>query len=359
MRRVLCTLCIFVLLTGCAGTGASSAGSGSDAAASRSIGSGAVGSETERPSPEASLAWCSSAGSIPQTALSEEGLWELYANQGLIVREVMPYQSDFLVQYQMRSDLPVRFDWVYGTSGIRQPLLVSMEGVKQCEILQQASIRVVTDGVNHETAYRSFPQIETASLAGIFDKNGTRLPGVELNPNCGGSETYWSDIGEANLFGMAGRHEAVCDARVEPSGLEMVFAPMADQSIPENNFEADFTTVPGTELSYDAGSNVLAVTCRDTYLDGGTLSPQAADSGRNTDWLKENGSLYPDAFPAGELAGSSRLIEKATICQEGDDVVVALLLTDAVTEYTVETGHMGSDDVGPYFRIVLRAAEQD
>lgn len=90
--------------------------------------------------------------------------------------------------------------------------------------------------------------------------------------------------------------------------------------------------------------------------------------GVTTDYLKIYGSLYPEDFPAGELTGNCLLIEKAEITQEKNDVVLTITLNvDRLSEtplgdegffqYTADRSYTGMGDVGPYFHIQIRVAD--
>ena len=163
-------------------------------------------------------------------------------------------------------------------------------------------------------------------------------------------------------MGMQGRREAVRSAQVDAGGVTVAFAPLADGS----DFVAAYCEIPYTLVSLPENGNVLSITFYDTFLDSGKLA-----DGVTTDYLHSYGSLYPEDFPAGELAGSCVLIKKAEIAQEGNNVVLTLTLdTDRLSEdplkgeddayflFTADTSHTGIADNGPYFRLQLRIADE-
>ena len=107
----------------------------------------------------------------------------------------------------------------------------------------------------------------------------------------------------------------------------------------------------------------LTVTMHDTFLSSGALSKDV-----DLDFLKEYGSLYPESFPAGELAGSCTLIENADLRQDGNNAVLTVTLADGPIHgrnfgdgyyrFTAETGYTGIADTGPYLRVTLNATNE-
>lgn len=119
----------------------------------------------------------------------------------------------------------------------------------------------------------------------------------------------------------------------------------------------------GNNISFPENGNVIFVRFHNTFLDSGELA-----DGVTTDYLKIYGSLYPEDFPAGELTGNCLLIEKAEITQEKNDVVLTITLNvDRLSEtplgdegffqYTADRSYTGMGDVGPYFHIQIRVAD--
>ena len=173
------------------------------------------------------------------------------------------------------------------------------------------------------------------------------------------SSTYWADSGETYYMGMQERREAVRSAQIDAGGVTVAFAPLADGS----DFTAAYCEIPYTKISFPENGNVIFVRFHNTFLDSGELA-----DGVTTDYLKIYGSLYPEDFPAGELTGNCLLIEKAEITQEKNDVVLTITLNvDRLSEtplgdegffqYTADRSYTGMGDVGPYFHIQIRVAD--
>lgn len=173
------------------------------------------------------------------------------------------------------------------------------------------------------------------------------------------SSTYWADSGETYYMGMQERREAVRSAQIDAGGVTVAFAPLADGS----DFTAAYCEDPYTKISFPENGNVIFVRFHNTFLDSGELA-----DGVTTDYLKIYGSLYPEDFPAGELTGNCLLIEKAEITQEKNDVVLTITLNvDRLSEtplgdegffqYTADRSYTGMGDVGPYFHIQIRVAD--
>ena len=121
--------------------------------------------------------------------------------------------------------------------------------------------------------------------------------------------------------------------------------------------------IPYPEVGLSEDGMTLTVTMHDTFLSSGTLSKDA-----DLDFLKEYGSLYPESFPAGELAGSCTLIENADLRQDGNSAVLTVTLADGPIHgrnfgdgyyrFTAETGYTGIADTGPYLRVILNATDE-
>ena len=155
---------------------------------------------------------------------------------------------------------------------------------------------------------------------------------------------YWAPLAEPASFGMAGRSEALLDARVTVSGLELLFGPMSGQ-----DFEAAFCAPPLVEVACEG--NVMTLTCHDTYLDCMAL---AQGEPEDLERLQLQGTLYPGSFPDGPLEGSNRFISRAEVSQESSSLAVRLTLTEDAGQYTVSREYLGPADSGPYLRLSLR-----
>ena len=272
---------------------------------------------------------------------------------------ITPYEGDFLVQIDRDTYAPM-LDWVYGQSGIRRRMLFLYEPLLNCEIQGQASVEVVTGGPNNFNGVPGFPHVENVSLSLVYDEQG-----MPLNYDAYGSgatsssDTYWAGAGESYYMGMQGRREAVRSAQIDAGGVTVAFAPLADGS----DFVAAYCEIPYTEVALSEDGMTLTVTMHDTFLSSGTLSRDV-----DLDFLKEYGSLYPESFPAGELAGSCTLIENADLRQDGNNAVLTVTLADGPIHgrnfgdgyyrFTAETGYTGIADTGPYLRVTLNATNE-
>ena len=250
-------------------------------------------------------------------------------------------------------------DWVYGQSGIRRQLLWLSEPILSREINGQADVRVVTGGPSVYDSFFGFPHVEWAGLSPVYDQQGRELSDSPSDRAIPGSSTYWAGAGEGYPRGRLGRRAAIRAAQIDAEGLTVAFAPLADGS----DFLSSTCAIPYAEVGLSQDSRTLTVTLRDTFLDCGTLSKDA-----DLDFLREYGSLYPESFPAGELAGSCVLIEKAELRQDGNDAVLTVTLDeshlhgsyqgDAAFRFTAETGYTGPGDVGPFLRVTVHAVTE-
>ena len=305
----------------------------------------------------------SSAGSSQTDVLSpvttEEEIRALYGDDASLITSIEAYQGDFLVKLGTDEDC-LSLDWVYGESGIRRRMLRLDTLLLRCEIESQATIRVVTGGPNIINGVPCFPHVELATLSLLYDEQG-RDRGYDpyVSPGIGSSEIYWAGAGERYSMGMQGRREAIRSAQVDAGGLTVAFAPLADGS----DFVAAYCEIPYTEVALSEDGMTLTVTMHDTFLSSGTLSKDV-----DPDFLKEYGSLYPESFPAGELAGSCTLIENADLRQDGNNAVLTVTLADGPIHgrnfgdgyyrFTAETGYTGIADTGPYLRVTLNATDE-
>lgn len=269
---------------------------------------------------------------------------------------VEAYQGDFLVTLEGGATI---LDWVYGQSGIRRQLLWLSEPILSREINGQADVRVVTGGPSVYDSFFGFPHVEWAGLSPAYDPQGQELSDSPSDRTVHGSGTYWAGAGEGYPMGRQGRRAAIRAAQIDAEGLTVAFAPLADGS----DFLSSTCAIPYAEVGLSEDSRTLTVTLHDTFLDCGTLSKDT-----DPDFLKEYGSLYPESFPAGELAGSCVLIEKAELRQDGNDAVLTVPLDeshlhgsyqgDAAFRFTAETGYTGPGDVGPFLRVTVHAVTE-
>ncbi len=315
MRRWILVIFCLLLLAGCGGAPQDAPAGGEDEA--------------------------SDAVSLPVT---EEAIRAAYEAEGAAVLKITSYEGDFLVELGPE-ERPV-LDWVFGTTGIRRRLYTGFSGIRDYEILYAGCVSFTTDGTLLDTAYHDFPQSGTVSFDGIWDENGQSSPYDPYSSGMtAGTEPYWAPLEEPASFGMAGRSEALLDARVTISGLELLFGPMSGQ-----DFDAAFCAPPLVEVACEG--NVMTLTCHDTYLDCMALTQGEPE---DLERLQQQGTLYPDSFPAGPLEGSNRFISQAEVSQEGSSLAVRLTLTEDANQYTVSSReYLGPADSGPYLRLSLR-----
>ena len=283
----------------------------------------------------------------------------LYGDDASLITSIEAYQGDFLVKLGTDDSCP-SLDWVYGQSGIRRRMLWLDEPLIRCEIWEQASVKVITGGPNIYNGVPGFPHVELATLSLLYDEQGRdRDYDPYVSPGIGSSEIYWAGAGERYPMGMQGRREAIRSAQIDAGGFTVAFAPLADGS----DFVAAYCEIPYTEVGLSEDGMTLTVTMHDTFLSSGTLSKDV-----DPDFLKEYGSLYPESFPAGELAGSCTLIENADLRQDGNNAVLTVTLADGPIHgrnfgdgyylFTAETGYTGIADIGPYLRVTLNATNE-
>lgn len=278
---------------------------------------------------------------LPVTA---EAIRAAYEAEGAAVLTVTPYEEDFLVE--LGPEERPALDWVCGATGIRRRLYTGYAGIRDYEILYAGCVRFTTDGTLYDTAYRDFPQSGTVSFDGAWDETGQASSaydpyGSGMTADLG---PYWAPLAESASFGMAGRSEALLDARVTVSGLELLFGPMSGQ-----DFDAAFCAPPLVEVACEG--NVMTLTCHNTYLDCMAL---AQGEPEDLERLQLQGTLYPGSFPEGPLDGSNRFISRAEVVQEGSSLAVRLTLTEDAGQYTVSREYQGPADDGPYLRLSLR-----
>ena len=224
----------------------------------------------------------SDAVSLPVT---EEAIRAAYEAEGAAVLAVTPYEGDFLVE--LGPEERPALDWVFGSTGIRRRLYTGYAGIRDYEILYAGCVRFITDGILFDTAYRDFPQSGTVSFDGTWDETGRASAYDSYGSGMTADlDPYWAPLAEPASFGMAGRSEALLDARVTVSGLELLFGPMSGQ-----DFDAAFCAPPLVEVACEG--DVMTLTCRDTYLDCTALT---RGSRRTWSVSSSRGPFTPTAF---------------------------------------------------------------
>lgn len=288
----------------------------------------------------------------PETAevITAESLQAEYEAAGFTVREVVPYEGDFLVYY---GDLPEGglFQWVYTDSGLRAPLLFSGREVLNYEILSPGYIRVLEGGNNiYNSAAQAFPVYECAFASLPVSSEGDPFSDFHSSGNVH-PETYWAPLDISHSFGWGHGQVALVDVRVTTQGIEAVFGPTADNL---SGFFVAASGIPVTTPIYDEASHTLTLRFRETTLSSGARTEFSSESDQ---WAYEEFAALcqlPTAFPAGPVAGSNGFISSVEVREDGEDTLLILTLTEAAQQYTAETGQLLGNESRPYLQLSLR-----
>ncbi len=314
MKRLILLLTLLLLLTGC-GTSV----------------------EAER-GPKAEAA--ENADTLP-LPVTEASIRAAYETDGFTVREIKPFGKDFLV-YGGYMPQNGQFDWIYGETGQRCSLVFCIRNVLSYKIKDVGQIEVLLGTENPFNGHRSFPYLLTAYAAQRLDEKGSPYP-VDFQEGNFVKEPYWAPVSEAYTIGW-GRPEALADVRMGLNGIEVTFGPRLDRDM--GNFFAAASSIPQVDISYDSVNRCMALTCHSTCLDSGAPSPDDSYA-----------SMFsPTNFPAGVLETSNGFISRAKIQEDGENVVIALTLTDRAGEYTIEEGQLLRNESRPYLRLSFREA---
>ena len=281
--------------------------------------------------------------------LTEESLRAEYEAQDFVVREIVPYEGDFLVYYG-NDPYGGIFQWVYGKTGLRAPLLFSGQEILDYEILQPGYIRVLTGGTNIYNGSMSFPVYQSAIAALSVSPEGEVFSDL-YNSGHVQQETYWAPLANSHIFGWDHGEVALTDVRIGANGVEAVFGPTADNI---GGFFAAASSIPVTEPVYDKASRTLTLRFRSTSLTSGARTEFADENDRK--YYMEYQALYgfPTTLPAGIVSGSNAFIQSVEVQEDGNDTLLILTLTDAAEQYTVEGGQLLRDESRPYLRLSLR-----
>ena len=300
--------------------------------------------------------------------VTEEGINTLYGWEGYQVRNITPYEGDFLVEYGYESDPNFSLlAWVFSQTG-RQVQLTAMEHFQSYEITGPAQVRYRTDGVSAITPNKGLPEDMTVWVLG--DEDGRIDPDQSWSAVQSFQETTWLDPAEpfyAGAWDTSGgpvypeqrqdraRHEQVYDARIDADGLSFSFIPNGDSKELFEGFFPAVTSVPSIQTEFDPGSRVFTLRLFDTCLESGAAS---ASLNENLEGMRYPPDLYPYSFPAGSLGRDSHFLQDVTIAEDGEDVVVTAVLTEHAYRFTVESSNLGFDNI-PSFRIVFREKNPD
>lgn len=327
MKRVLLLALVLLFLSGCSAESPAS--------------SAPVSPETspaEAASPEAAE---------PITA---ESLRAEYEAEGFTVREIIPYEGDFLVYYGSEPYNGI-FQWVYTETGLRAPLLFSGREILDYQIILPGQIRVLVGGSNvFNNAARAFPVYEYATACLPLNRAGIPLAQDSLGNGIVRQSIYWAPLDVSHTFGWGHGQVALVDVRIGANGIEAVFGPTADNLM---GFFAAASGIPVTTPSYDEPSHTLTLRFRETALSSGERTEFTSE---NDQWAYEDLSSIcqlPTFFPAGTITGSNDFISAAEIQEDGEDTLLVLTLTEAAQQYTAETGQLLQNESRPYLRLSL------
>ena len=278
--------------------------------------------------------------------ITEESLRAEYESQDFVVREIVPYEGDFLIYYG-NDPYGGIFQWVYGETGLRAPLLFSGQEILDYEILQPGYIRVLTGGTNIYNGSMSFPVYQSAIAALSVSPEGE----VFSDPYNSGhvqQETYWAPLANSHIFGWDHGEVALTDIRIGANGVEAVFGPTADNI---GGFFAAASSIPVTEPAYDEATHTFTLRFRSTSLSSGTRAEFTSENERFAYEDLTNICHLPTSFPAGKLEGSNIFISQAEVREEGDDTLLILTLTESARKYNAETGQLLQNESRPYLSL--------
>lgn len=281
--------------------------------------------------------------------ITAENLREEYEAQDFVVREIVPYEGDFLVYYG-NDPYGGIFQWVYGETGLRAPLLFAGQEILDYEILQPGYIRVLTGGTNIYNGAMSFPVYQSAIAALSVSPEGEVFSDL-YNSGHVHQETYWAPLDISHTFGWDHGEVALVDVRIGANGVEAVFGPTAENI---GGFFAATSSIPVTEPVYDEASHTLTLRFHNTALTSGVRTEFADEDDRK--YYMEYQALYgfPTTSPAGTVSGANDFIQSAEIREDGTDTLLILTLTESAEQYTAEGGQLLRDESRPYLRLSLR-----
>lgn len=282
--------------------------------------------------------------------ITEESLRAEYEAAGFTVREIVPYEGDFLIHYGTEPYNSM-FQWVYTDTGLHASLLFSGREVLDYEISHTGCIRVLEGGNNiYNNAAQAFPVYEYTFAGLPVSAGGDPLTDYHASGNVQ-QETYWAPLDISHTFGWGHGQVALVDVRVTTQGVEAVFGPTADNI---GGFFAAASGIPVTEPVYDEASHTLTLRFRVTSLASGQRTEFSSESDQ---WAYEEFAALcqlPTAFPAGPVAGSNEFISSAEVREDGGDILLILTLTEAAQQYTAETGQLLQNESRPYLQFSLQ-----
>lgn len=286
----------------------------------------------------------------PTPAVTEEALRAEYEAQDFIVREIVPYEDDFLV-YTGTEPNNGQFAWIYGETGEACFLLFSTRSILSYQIIGTGEIQVIQGPDNVFNAQQSFPTVLRAYAARRLDESGQPYP-EEWQAGNSVESTYWAPISEGHTFGWPHGPTALVDLRISAGGLEAVFGPVEANS----DFFADASSIPLTDTAFDEETRTLTLIFHDTALTSGeSITYEDPTEQTYHDQFVQAYGL-PTAFPAGPLADTNSFLSAAEVREDGGSVQVILTLTERAQTYTAENGQLFRDESRPYLRLSFREA---
>ena len=290
----------------------------------------------------------SAASSSPEKSvnMSADTLRSNLEAQGLNIREILPYEGDWMIYAEDSPDCG-QFLWYYTKAEILAPLYVCTRNILDYEILYPGCIRILAGENNIFNGWKDFPTYYVAHTALVLDQEGNMNDPL-YSDTLAERETYYAPVEESHSVGCL-REESVVDLRITASGAEIVFGPVESNTA---DFFAAASSPPLTDIACEG--NVMTLTFRKTALTSG--DPPVCDDPQQQKYHAEYVELYgfPTAFPAGSVECNSLFIEHAEIQEKGEDSILTLTLTEKAGCYTVETGQLLRDESRPYLHLKFR-----
>ncbi len=282
--------------------------------------------------------------------ITEESLRAEYEAAGFTVREIVPYEGDFLIHYGTEPYNSM-FQWVYTNTGLHAPLLFSGREVLDYEISHTGCIRVLEGGNNiYNNSAQAFPIYECAFASLPISSEGNPLADFHASGNVQ-QEPYWAPLDISHTFGWGHGQVALVDVRLTTQGIESVFGPTADNI---GSFFAAASGIPVTIPIYDEATHTLILRFCETTLFSGERTEFASEAERIGYEDHAAHCQLPTVFPAGTMAGSNEFISSVEVREDGEDTLLLLTLTEAAQQYTAETGQLLQNESRPYLQLSLQ-----